>query len=110
MVEYNHTLDTIFQSLADSTRRDMLRLLRVYKSMSIGEIAAHYRLTFAGTSKHLKVLESAKLITKRRRGKQQIVSLSPTAFKTADSYLEDYRQLWQGRFDRLETLISKEMQ
>lgn len=108
MVECNLILDNIFQSLADGTRRDMLRLLRIYDRMSIGEIAAHYRISFAGAAKHIKVLESAKLITKRRKGKQQIVSLSPAAFKTADQYLEDYRQLWEGRFDRLEKLLNEE--
>ncbi len=105
MVEYNFALDNIFLSLADSTRRDMLRLLRVYDKMSVGEIAAHYHLTFAGVSKHLKVLESANLIRKKRRGKMQIVSLSTTAFKTANEFLSPYEQLWDGRFDRLEVLL-----
>ncbi|MCA9324427.1 winged helix-turn-helix transcriptional regulator [Candidatus Saccharibacteria bacterium] len=88
MAGYNQTLDFIFQSLAGGTHCDMLQLLCDYDKMSVVEIAAHYRITFASTAKHLKVLESAKLIAKRWKGKQQMVSLSPTAFKTADSYLD----------------------
>ena len=106
MVEYSPTLDFIFQSLAAGTHCDMLQLLRMFDRVSVGEIAAHYRITFAGAAKHLKVLESAKLITKRRKGKQQIVSLSPTAFKTAENYPEEYRQLWKDCFDRLEILLN----
>lgn len=108
MVEYNSTLDSIFLSLADATRRDMLRLLNVYQSMSVGEIAAHYRLTFAGVSKHIKVLESARLVRKRRKGKMQMVSLNAKAFRQADEYIKHYEQLWNDRFDRLEILLDEE--
>ena len=108
MVEYNSTLDSIFLSLADATRRDMLRLLNVHQSLSIGEIAAHYRLSFAGVSKHIKVLESACLVRKKRKGKMQMVSLDAKAFRQADSYLKHYEQLWNDRFDRLEILLNEE--
>jgi DNA-binding transcriptional ArsR family regulator len=108
MVEYNAQLDSIFLSLADSTRRDMIRLLSVYNSMSIGEIAAHYRLTFAGVSKHLKVLEASRLIRKRKAGRQQIVSLEAQTFKTVEEYIKHYEVLWNDRFDRLDALLKEE--
>lgn len=107
MVEYNTKLDLIFLSLADATRRDMLRLLDVYKTMSVGQIAAHYRMTFAGVSKHLKVLERAKLIGKKRKGKMQMVHLSSTAFQEANQYIKQYERLWNDRFDRLEILLNE---
>ena len=107
MVEYNASLDSIFLSLADSTRRDMLRLLKIYDRMSIGDIALHYRLTFAAVSKHLKVLEHANLIRKQKKGRQQIVRLNASAFQSADTYLKQYEQLWQDRFDRLEALLKE---
>jgi DNA-binding transcriptional ArsR family regulator len=108
MVEYNIELDSIFHSLADSTRRDMLRLLRIYDKMSVGEIAAHYKMTFAGTSKHLKVLSSARLITKQKKGKKQMISLSPAAFNSVDKYMEEYRRLWEVRFDRLDKVLNED--
>lgn len=108
MVEYNARLDSIFFSLSDATRRDMIRLLSVYSSMSIGEIAAHYRLTFAAISKHLKVLEASHLIRKRRAGRQQIVYLEAKTFKTVEEYIKHYEVLWNDRFDRLDALLKEE--
>jgi DNA-binding transcriptional ArsR family regulator len=107
MVEYTQSLDNIFSSLADPTRRDILsRVAR--QEMSIGEIAQYYNLTFAAISKHLKVLERSKLVTKKRRGKEQMVSVAPSALKEVDDYLETYHQLWEARFDRLETLLKED--
>lgn len=100
MVEYSSGLDAIFASLADPTRRDMLRRLRP-KTHSVGELAIHYDLTFAAVSKHLQVLERAHLITKHRNGRTQLVELSPTGLRQAENYLEQYRKLWEGRLDRL---------
>lgn len=101
MVECTINLDAAFGSLADPTRRDILR--RVTDSeLSVGEIAAPYPLTFAAVSKHLKILEHAKLIVKRRQGKQQMVQVSPEALKDVSDYLQQYQRLWEGRLDALE--------
>ena len=104
MVEYALRLDNIFGSLADSTRRDILSRV-AKKEMSIGDIAKHYNLTFAAVSKHLKVLERAKLIVKRKEGKHQIVQLAPGALKDATDYLEKYKQMWEQRFDALDNYL-----
>ncbi len=104
MVELRSKLDIIFSSLADPTRRDILRRLRPGQR-SVGELAAHYDLTFAAVSKHLQVLERAKLVRKRRNGREQRVELSPNGLQQADTYLEQYRQLWEGRLDGLEELL-----
>lgn len=106
MVEYTLSLDSVFSSLADSTRRDILRRVS-NRELSVGEVAQPYDLTFAAISKHLKVLEKAKLIIKRRRGKEQIVSMAPQALKGVDDYLEFYRQLWESRFDSLEDYLKE---
>jgi DNA-binding transcriptional ArsR family regulator len=101
-------LDGIFGALSDMTRRDILR--RVAKEeMSVGEVAKSYDLTFAAVSKHLKVLEKASLIVKRRRGKEQMVSLAPQALADAAEYLEWYHQLMKVRFDALENYLNKEV-
>lgn len=99
-------LSDIFQSLADATRRDILTRV-AKKEMSIGEIATRYNLTFAAVSKHLKVLEKAKLIVKRRQGKQQFVQMAPATVKTATNALEYYQKLWEDRFDSLEEYLRK---
>jgi len=101
MVEYKE-LDNIFHSLADPTRRDILRRLRPH-DQSVGELAEHYDLTFAAISKHIKVLEHANLVHKRKQGREQRVRLSPDALRQADRYLNEYRKAWEERLDRLET-------
>lgn len=104
MVEHQDELDSVFGSLSDPTRRDILKRVSK-KSMSVGEIATHYALTFAAVAKHLEVLHRAKLITKNRRGKEQIVSISPHALAAARNYLETYKQLWENRLDALDKYL-----
>jgi len=104
MVEYAIQLDSIFASLADPTRRDILaRVARA--ELSISELVADYDMSFAAVAKHLKIMEHAKLIVKRKKGKKQMVSLAPDALMSADQYLEQYRRMWQGRYDKLDKLI-----
>ncbi len=105
MVEYIFELDSVFGALADQTRRDILSRLTT-QQLTISEIAQPYHLTFAAISKHLKVLEKAKLVMKRRRGKQQIVQLAPQALADIDEYLGQYRKLWEQRLDSLDTYLS----
>ncbi len=107
MVEYTLRLNSIFSCLADPTRRDILRHLE-NAELTVGEIAKFYKLTYAAISKHLKSMEKAKLITKRREGKQQVVKLSPAALKDADQFLRHYEKLWNDRFDALEIYLANE--
>jgi DNA-binding transcriptional ArsR family regulator len=106
MVEYAFSLDNIFGALADPTRRDILRRVSSTE-MSVGEIARYYDLTFAAVSKHLKVLERAKMIIKRRKGKEQIVSLAPQALADASEYLDWYKRFWEARLDALAVYLEE---
>lgn len=104
MVEHTMQLDTIFQSLSDPIRRDILQ--RVAKcELSVSEIVSKYDVSFAAISKHLKVLEQAKLIVKRKEGRRFMVVLQADTLADADTYLEQYRQMWQGRHDKLDSLL-----
>ncbi len=107
MVEYTLSLDSIFGSLADPTRRDILRRV-AQDELSVGEIAQPYSLSLAAISKHLKVLEKAKLIVKRRRGKEQVVSLYPAAFQSAEEYLQWYKVNINRQLDSLERYLTEE--
>lgn len=105
MVEQAIHLDSIFGSLSDPTRRDILG--RVAKrELSVGEIAKSYNMTFAAVSKHLRVLEQAKLIAKQRRGKEQIVSVAPATLKSAAQYLNQYESMWNERYDALDSYLN----
>ena len=98
-------LDAVFAALADPTRRDILRR-GTRKPMSIGEVAEPYRMSLAAVSKHIRVLEKAKFVTKKRVGKQYVVSIQPFAFEEASGYLKEYERLWNDRLDRLEKFLS----
>jgi DNA-binding transcriptional ArsR family regulator len=106
MVEYALSLDTIFGSLADPIRRDILKRV-TNQELNISEVASPYSVSLAAISKHLKILERAQLITKRKQGKEHFVTISPAALKQADDYLEQYASLWGDRFDRLDTLLNE---
>jgi len=94
------SLDLVFNSLSNTTRRDILKRV-ARKELSIGEIARQYDLTFAAVSKHLMVLEKANLICKQRKGKEQMVSLTPGGLADAAVYLRFYRQFWEESLDSL---------
>lgn len=75
--------------------------------MSIGEIAEHYKLTFAAISKHIKVLEKANLVTKHRRGKEQVVIIVPSTINIGQEHIKRYTKMWSNRFDNLENLLKE---
>ncbi len=106
MVEQNIYLDGLFSSLADPIRRDILRRL-INAQYSIGQIADEYDISFAAVAKHINVLEKAKLIVKQRRGKEQVVSISPNALEDASKYIAQYEALWNRRFDALDKLLKE---
>jgi DNA-binding transcriptional ArsR family regulator len=106
MVEYNTRLDLLFGALSDQTRRSILE--RASKAeMTISQIAENYKLTFAAISKHIKVLEKASLITKKRRGKELIVIVVPGSMEVAKKHVERYAKISARRFDRLEELFKE---
>lgn len=104
MVERTYRLDNIFKSLSDSTRRDILKRIAKHSS-SVGEIAKHYELSFAGVAKHVEMLQRAGLVSKTRNGKEQIVTIVPKNLAAANDYLETYRTLWERRLDSLDTYL-----
>lgn len=106
MVEYSLQIDSIFSSLADSTRRDILRRVAAAE-LTVSEIAKPYDMSLAAISKHLKILEKAQLIIKRRQGKQQLITARPDTLQQATDYLRDYQTLWTDRHDVLEELLTK---
>ncbi len=97
-------LDRTFQALADPTRRGMLASLAL-GDKSVGELGEPYRMTFAGASKHLRVLEGAGLIERRKDGRRQICSLKAAPLAEAEQWLRQWEQFWAGSLDRLQVLV-----
>ncbi|HEV7462987.1 MAG TPA: metalloregulator ArsR/SmtB family transcription factor [Methyloceanibacter sp.] len=97
-------LDAVFHALADPTRRAILKRLAQGES-SIGELAAPFRMTFAGASKHIKALEKAGLVRRRVKGRTHVCRLEPKPLAKAHEWLRYYEQFWSSRLDLLEHLL-----
>jgi DNA-binding transcriptional ArsR family regulator len=102
MVE--NRLDTTFQALADPTRRGMLASLALGEK-SIGELGEPFRMTFAGAAKHVKVLESAGLVQRRKAGRKQICTLRAEPLAEAEQWLKQWEEFWSLRLDRLQAIV-----
>jgi DNA-binding transcriptional ArsR family regulator len=101
-------LDSIFHALSDSTRRSILRDVSS-REKTVSEIARPYAMSLAAVSKHLKVLESADLIARERRGSFQIVRLKPSALKPAEQWLAYYEKFWSRQLDALQKHFEGEL-
>jgi len=97
-------LDATFHALADPTRRGMLASLAL-GDKSVGELGEPFAMSFAGAAKHVKVLENAWLIERRRAGRKQICSLNPEPLQAAEDWLKQWEKFWLGRLDRLQALV-----
>jgi DNA-binding transcriptional ArsR family regulator len=106
MVECRVDVDAVFSSLADATRRDIVRRVSK-KELSIGELARPYTMSFAGVAKHVEILKDAGLVTKRKEGKHTVISLKPDTLRVASSELTKYAEVWEGRFDALDALLKR---
>ncbi|MFC7528222.1 ArsR/SmtB family transcription factor [Actinoplanes sp. GCM10030250] len=99
--------DRVFHALADATRRDIL--IRVIRSgQSVSELARQYPMSFAAVQKHVAVLERAQLVSKTRRGREQIVSGEVEALRRAGLLLDAYEDLWRHRADRISQILEEE--
>ncbi|GAA1824402.1 ArsR/SmtB family transcription factor [Nesterenkonia flava] len=100
-------VDRIFRALADSTRRDIVRRT-LTEEASISDLADRYEMSFAAVQKHITVLEGAGLVTKHRSGRERLIRGNPDALRKAQTLLNAYERLWQGRIDRLDALLAED--
>ena len=98
-------LDGLFGALADPTRRDILRRCAV-GGPSVSGLARAYPMSFAAVQKHVAVLERAGLVTKERRGREQLVRTDAGAVARARQALDDLEATWRGRVDRMSALLA----
>ena len=99
-------LDATFAALADPTRRAILARLAKGEA-SVTELAAPFNMSQPAISKHLKVLEKAGLITRGRDAQKRPCRLAAEPLAEANGWLEDYRKIWEGNFDRLDNLLDE---
>ena len=97
--------DALFHALADRTRRDIMRRVLAGEH-SVSVLAARYDMSFAAVQKHVAVLERAGLLTKRRRGREQLASGDVEAVRSVASLLGEFEQVWRGRIGRIDDLLA----
>ena len=99
-------MDAVLQALGDPSRRTMLGILRDHEATS-GELADALPIARPGVSRHLRVLREAGLVDVRQDAQRRIYRLRPEPLMELDDWLDEYRALWQGRFDALHTEIAR---
>lgn len=97
-------LDSTLHALSDSTRRDML-LRMAEQEHTVSELAEPYDMSMAAVSKHLKVLETANLIVKRKEGRRYHCRMNYEPLVEVNELINRYRQFWEARLDELERFI-----
>jgi DNA-binding transcriptional ArsR family regulator len=99
MAEHLLTLDGTYGALAHPARRRMLELLR-HGEARVTALAGSFPVSLATTSKHIKVLEAAGLVTRTVNGRDHVIALEPTQLADASEWLDTYRAFWEARLDR----------
>ena len=99
-------VDRLFQAFADSTRRDIVRRVTAGE-YSISGLAALYAMSFAAVQKHVAVLERASLVTKEKRGREQIVRGNHEGLEKARRLLDEYEHIWRQRAARMADILAE---
>jgi DNA-binding transcriptional ArsR family regulator len=100
--------DRLFHALADSTRRDIV-MRALDGEHSVSALARLYPMSFAAVQKHVAVLEGAGLVTKRRQGREQLVSGSVDKVRDAYRLLEKFEEVWRSRIDRFGAVLADDL-
>ena len=96
----------VFQAIADPTRRDILNLI-AYKSLNLNAIAEKFDVSRPAISQHIKILTECGLIMIREQGRERYCEVQAQKLSEVADWLEPFRQLWEYKFDKLDTLLVK---
>jgi DNA-binding transcriptional ArsR family regulator len=102
-------LDATFSALADPTRRAILARLAKGEA-TVNELAEPFGISQPAISRHLKVLEEARLISQTRDAQRRPRKLEPKPLAEAAAWLENYRRLWEARFEQLDAVLAEMQQ
>ena len=96
----------IFQAIADPTRRAIIALIAL-QAMTPNAIAEHFDTSRQAVSKHLRILAECELITQEQKGREIYYQLEIEKMKEIDRWLEQYRKIWDTRYEQLDTLLAE---
>jgi DNA-binding transcriptional ArsR family regulator len=107
MVYYSKQLDQTFSALSDPTRRAIISTL-VKGEVSILELASPFDMSLPAVSKHIRVLEKAGLLTRKKQGRVQYCRLNAAPLQDAAKWLAFYQQFWDAKLDSLANLLEED--
>jgi DNA-binding transcriptional ArsR family regulator len=96
----------VFQAIADPTRRAIIALIALH-AMTPNAIAEHFDITRQAVSKHLRILTECELVRPEPKGREIYYSLEIEKMKEIDKWLEQYRKIWESRFEQLDVLLAE---
>lgn len=100
-------MDRVFQALADATRRDIVHKVTI-ADYTVSGLAAYYAMSFASVQKHVAVLERASLVSKEKRGREQIVSANHVGLRKAQRLPDEYEAIWGRRAKRIADILAND--
>src|SRR3954453_672683 len=103
----DHSLDRVFQALADPSRRAMVERL-CEGPASVSELARPFSMTLAAVVQHVQVLEASGLVRSEKVGRTRPVSIEPPALRTAEQWITQRRTTWERRLDRLGAFLEQQ--
>ena len=95
----------IFQAVADPTRRAIIVLIAL-QAMTPNAIADNFNMTRQAVSKHLRILTECEIVKQEQKGREIFYSLEIDKMKEIDHWLEQFRKIWETKFDQLDNLLS----
>ncbi len=99
----------VYQAIADPTRRAILDLLAA-QPLTLNGLANHFEISRPAVSKHVKILAESGLVTIRKEGRERYCEPQLCKLDDVSDWIEQYRQTWEQRFNRLDNLLQEEMQ
>lgn len=101
-------LDHTLIALADPTRRAILRRLAEEGEVRVTDLAAPFAISLNSVSKHIKLLERAELVERRREGREHMLRFRPEPLTAAQAWIESQQAYWKGRLEALDALLTAE--
>jgi DNA-binding transcriptional ArsR family regulator len=100
------TLNRVFHALAHPARREILQRLSTGEQ-NLTQLASPLRMSFPAASKHVRVLERARLVRRRVVGRTHLCRIEAKPLAEADAWLENYRRMWEANYQRLDDLLEE---
>ncbi|MBX3290199.1 MAG: winged helix-turn-helix transcriptional regulator [Acidobacteria bacterium] len=96
----------VFQAIADPTRRAIIALIAM-QAMTPNALAEHFDTSRQAVSKHLRILTECEVVKQEQKGREIYYSLEIAKMKEIDEWLEQYRKIWESRFEQLDMLLTE---